>query len=63
MKEASRHNYEKRIRELNQELNDAANKLYEYRTAIHCIYDGLTEIDGNGVSKNWIMKCIKRCLR
>lgn len=63
MKTETKYHYEKRIKELKTELAEANDKIYSYRTSAMEIFDGLAEVSGDSVSKNWLLKRLRRCFK
>lgn len=66
LKASSRYFYEKHIEELVRENAKLADKLFNYRTTVLEIYDGIIvgENRGDDVTSNgWLLGRIRRCLK
>lgn len=65
MKPVSKHYYQKRIKELEDQNSQLRDDLYEFRTACSEIYDGLVEVlkAGKGISISWLLGRLKRTWR
>lgn len=61
----TKYSYEKKIKQLNDDLYVANEKLTSYRLAILNIYDGIVDVVSNGkqINTGWVLAKIKGCLK
>lgn len=63
----TRYSYEKRIKELEQELGRTRDRLFFYRESVHEIYSGITQMlekgDCSAINMGWVLNKMKRCLK
>jgi hypothetical protein len=66
MNEDSDYQLRKRIKELERENRELTNDLYDYKTTVKEIFDGVVEVVGNGTTNikcSWLLSKIRRCLK
>lgn len=62
MKSNTKYRYEKRIKELELELQETDNKLFEYKAVAREIFDTTVQLitSGEAINKGWIISKYKR---
>jgi predicted RNase H-like nuclease (RuvC/YqgF family) len=63
MKSETVYSYQKKIKDLEERNKELADKLYNFRTSIIEIFDGVTDVKDQAVDKNWILKRMRRCFQ
>lgn len=65
MKQTTKYNYEKRIKELQEELRKANDDLYEYKQLALSIHADLTQMvrESKQISQGYILSLYKRVFR
>jgi len=63
MNHETKYQYQKRIKELEDENRKLEVKLYDYRTSVLEIFDGCLDVKEEAISKNWVLKRLKRCFK
>lgn len=55
----------KRLKELEKKNSELSDKLYNYRTTTLEIYDAVSQHagSGDGISKSWLLRTMRRCLQ
>lgn len=65
LSEETKHNYQKRIKDLEVSNRELCDKLYAYKTSMIEIFDGISEVvsENKNVNTGWILKRLRRCFR
>lgn len=65
MKQSTKYQYEKRIKELQAELQQKENSLYEYKQLSLEIFNAVTQMiqDGKQVNQGWLITKFRRVFR
>ena len=61
----TKYSYQKKIKELEDELRKTTNDRYAYQLSVMEIFDGIVDVVSKGQSINtgWVLAKLKRCLK
>lgn len=65
MNNETKYQFQKRIKELEQDASKLRHELYIYRTCVIEIYDGVCDVmrKNQSISMAWILERAKRCFK